>query len=139
MFKKIMVGIDGSPQSLRAANVAGEMARMMASDLYLVVAYEPLPLDLGEPFLQEMLTNRMIQAEELYNTAHKECGEIQGRLIKEILEGPPAEAILAVAETREVDLIIMGTRGLGRIASLFLGSQSIKVVSGAQCPVLLVR
>ncbi len=139
MFKRIMVGIDGSPQSLRAAKVAGEMARVMVSDLYLVVAYEPLPLDLGEPFLQEILSTRIIQAEQLYKTALLDCGEIQGKLIKEILQGPPAEAILSVAETREVDLIIMGTRGLGRIASLFLGSQSMKVVSEAQCPVLLVH
>ncbi|MBE3142389.1 MAG: universal stress protein [Planctomycetes bacterium] len=115
------------------------MARVKVSDLYLVVAYEPLPLDLGEPFLQEILTTRMIQAEKIFNTALQECGDIQGRLIKEILEGPPAEAILSVAVTREADLIIMGTRGLGRIASLFLGSQSMKVVAEAQCPVMLVH
>jgi nucleotide-binding universal stress UspA family protein len=139
MFKKIMVGIDGSPQSLRAAKLAGEMARAMVSDLYLVVVYEPLPHDLGELFLQEMLSTRMIEAEKIFNIALQDCGDIQGKVTKEILEGPPAEAILSVAATREADLIIMGTRGLGRIASLFLGSQSMKVVAEAQCPVLLVH
>jgi nucleotide-binding universal stress UspA family protein len=69
MFKKIMVGIDGSPQSLRAAKVAGEMARVMVSDLYLVVVYEPLPHDLGEPFLQEILSTRMIEADKIFNIA----------------------------------------------------------------------
>jgi nucleotide-binding universal stress UspA family protein len=38
-----------------------------------------------------------------------------------------------------VDLIVMGTRGLGRLPSLIMGSQSQKVVSQADCPVLLVR
>jgi len=56
-----------------------------------------------------------------------------------VLEGPPAEAILNVAETREIDLIVMGTRGLGRFTGMLLGSQSQKVVSHASCPVTLVR
>jgi nucleotide-binding universal stress UspA family protein len=55
------------------------------------------------------------------------------------LRGFSAEAILIVAETRNVDLIIMGARGLGRLASLLVGSQSQKVVAHASCPVLLVR
>jgi len=139
MFKKILVGIDGSSQSLRAAKIAGEIARTMNTDIYLVIAYDPLPRDLGAPFLQEIINTRMTNAGEIYKTALQECGEIQGKIVKEILEGPPAEAILSVAGTREVDLIIMGTRGLGKIASLFLGSQSIKVVSEAHIPVLLVK
>ena len=139
MFKKILVGIDGSPQSLRAANTAGGLAREMNSDLYLVVAYDPLPRDLGEPFLQEVINKHITNAEEVFNSGLSECGVIQGKITKEILEGPPAEAILSVAKAREVDLIIMGTRGLGRFASLFLGSQSMKVVSEANIPVLLIK
>jgi len=55
------------------------------------------------------------------------------------LEGQPAEAILQAAVGERADLIVMGTRGLGAIGSLFLGSQSQKVVAEAPCPVLLVR
>jgi nucleotide-binding universal stress UspA family protein len=138
MFKKILVGIDGSPQSFRAAKMAGDIARAMNSDLYLVVAYDPLPRELGESYLETMIATRIKTAEEIYLTALQNCGEIQGKVIKEILEGPPAEAILAVTSAREMDLIVMGTRGLGRIASLFLGSQSQKVVAEAHIPVLLV-
>lgn len=58
---------------------------------------------------------------------------------QEVLEGPPAEAILNVANVREIDLIVMGTRGLGRLAGALLGSQSQKVVAHASCPVLLAR
>jgi nucleotide-binding universal stress UspA family protein len=57
----------------------------------------------------------------------------------QILEGPPAEAILSIADVRKIDLIIMGTRGLGRLSGLILGSQSLKVVAHSNCPVLLVR
>ena len=50
-----------------------------------------------------------------------------------------AEAILEAAIGEQADLIVMGTRGLGAIGSLFLGSQSQKVLAEAPCPVLLVR
>jgi len=55
------------------------------------------------------------------------------------LQGRPAEAILQAAIAEKADLIVMGTRGLGAVGSLFLGSQSQKVVAEAPCPVLLVR
>ncbi len=139
MFSKILVGIDGSPQSLRAAEVAGAIARMDEAVLYIVVAYEPLPRDLGESLLEPLISTRIMAADELYDLALIECGKIQGTIVKEIMEGPPAEAILAVAQTREVDLIVMGTRGLGKLASFVLGSQSMKVVSESTCPVLLVK
>lgn len=78
-------------------------------------------------------------AEQILNGALTEVGELPGKLVKEILEGPVAEAVLRVAEVRDNDLIIMGTRGLGRLAGALLGSQSQKVVAHANCPVLLVR
>jgi nucleotide-binding universal stress UspA family protein len=66
-------------------------------------------------------------------------GGIPGEIHTEILEGTPAEAILEVAKTRDVNLIVMGSRGLGRLAGALLGSQSQKVVQHATCPVLIVR
>lgn len=139
MFERILVGVDGSPHSLRAAKLAGQIARTMNSDLYLVVAYDPIPRELGEPFIEEVISNRLISADELYKTALQECGDTPGKVIKEILEGPPAEAILAILGTHEIDLVIMGTRGLGKVASIFLGSQSRKVVAESNIPVLLVK
>lgn len=139
MFKNVLVAVDGSEHGLKAAQVAGELARRMSSDLWAVVAYDPLPSYVGNPDLDEIIVARMNMAEDVLSKALGEIGAIPGKLTKEILEGPAAEAILAVAETREVDLIIMGTRGLGRLASVLVGSQSQKVVSHANCPVLLVR
>jgi len=139
MFKNIMVGVDGSEHGLKAARVAGELARCMQADLRVVVAYDPLPAYLGQPYLQGAITARMKHSEEILSNAQAEIGSIPGTMKKEVLEGPPAEAILAVAEIRAVDLIVMGTRGLGRLASLVVGSQSQKVIAHARCPVLLVR
>jgi nucleotide-binding universal stress UspA family protein len=139
MFKNILVAVDGSEHGLKAARVAGDMARCMQADLWVVVAYDPLPGYMGQPYLQEVITARMDDSEQIFSSALAEIGEIPEVLHKEVLEGPPAEAILAVEDTREIDLIVMGTRGLNRLASIVMGSQSQKVIANANCPVLLVR
>lgn len=139
MFKHILLGVDGSEHALRAAQLAGDLARNMSADLYVVVCYEPVPDYLGEPYLQRAMTERVLASQEVLKPALEIVGEIPAGMHTEVLEGAPAEAILAVAETRQIDLIVMGTRGRGKLAGLLLGSQSQKVVSHASCPVLLVR
>lgn len=139
MFKTILVAVDGSEHGLRAARVAGDVARCMQGELWVVVAYDPLPASLGQPFLQQAINERIEASEEVLSKAEGAIGEVPCGVKREVLEGPAAEAILAVAEARGVDLIIMGTRGLGRLASIVIGSQSQKVVANATCPVMLVR
>ena len=139
MFKKILVAVDGSEHALKAARVAGDLARTMEANLRVVTVYEPLPAYLGEPYLQRAISEGLSQAQSILREALDEIGSIPGELQTEILEGSVAEAILAVLETREIDLVVMGTHGRGRLASALLGSQSQKVVQLAPCPVLLMR
>jgi nucleotide-binding universal stress UspA family protein len=139
MFKNILVAVDGSEHALKAASIAGDLARQMQAELRVVTAYEPVPTYLGEPNLQHALNERFAQANQILAEAAQQIGELPGELKTDVLEGPAAEAILAVVEARGNDLIVMGTRGLGRLQGLLLGSQSQKVVSHAPCPVLLVR
>jgi nucleotide-binding universal stress UspA family protein len=139
MFKKILLGVDGSEHALRAAKVAGELARKLHSDVWVVACFDPVPSYLGEPNLQQAVNLRLQQADEVLKPALKEIGNIPGALRTEVLEGPPAEAILNVAQARGSDLIIMGTRGRGQLAGLLLGSQSQKVITHASCPVMLIR
>jgi nucleotide-binding universal stress UspA family protein len=140
MFKNILLGVDGSDHALHAAKTAADLARSMNSEiLRVVVAFEAVPPYLGEPNLQTAISARMKEAETILAEALKTIGEIPGEIHTEILEGPPAEAILDVADTRKSDLIVMGSRGLGRLAGALLGSQSQKVVRHATCPVLIVR
>jgi len=51
MFKNILIAVDGSEHSHKAAKTAGDLARTLSADLWLVVAYEPLPTYLGQPNL----------------------------------------------------------------------------------------
>jgi nucleotide-binding universal stress UspA family protein len=140
MFNHILLGVDGSEHASHAAETAAELARSMKSNiLRIVVAYDPVPSYLGEPNMQTAISARMEEAEMILKKAMDAVGKIPGEIHTEILEGPPAEAILDVANTRASDLIVMGSRGLGRLSGALLGSQSQKVVQHAPCPVLIVR
>jgi nucleotide-binding universal stress UspA family protein len=134
------LAVDGSEHALHATRKAAELARQLKStEVRIVVAYDSIPLYLGEPNMQVVITNRKGEAEEILSAAVKEVGSIPCEIHTEILEGDPASAIIEVAKVRNSDLIVMGSRGLGRLAGLLLGSTSQKVVSHATCPVLIVR
>lgn len=140
MFERILLAVDGSEHALHATRKAAELARSMSpKDFRIVVAYDPIPLYLGEPNMQIAITNRKGEAEEVLNLAVKEVGDVPCEIHTEIIEGDPASAILEVAHIRKSSVIVMGSRGLGRLAGLVLGSTSQKVVSHAPCPVLIVR
>ena len=140
MFDKILLAVDGSEQALHAAKVAGDLVRSVkASELRIVIAYEPVPAYLGEPNLQNAINARMNESQDVLHEAENLVGKIPTEIHSELIEGQIADAIINVAEARNCDLIIMGSRGLGRLAGALLGSNSQKVVSEAPCPVLIVR
>jgi len=140
MFDRILLAVDGSDHALHAARMAANMARgMKPKELRIVVAYDTIPTYLGEPNMQFAIDSRKKEADEILAAAIKEVGAVPCEIHTEIIEGSPAEAIITVAETRNSEIIIMGSRGLGRLAELLLGSTSQKVVAQAHCPVLIVR
>jgi nucleotide-binding universal stress UspA family protein len=140
MFEKILVAVDGSEHGLHAAHMAADLARTMnAQELRVVVAYDPIPPYIGDPYIQYAIDARLKDSQAVLQKALEAVGEIPGKVHTEVLEGSPAEAIINVATTRQSDVIVMGSRGLGRLAGALLGSTSQKVVAHAPCPVLIVR
>jgi nucleotide-binding universal stress UspA family protein len=132
VFEKILLALDGSEESLRAAKQAGDLARVMRSRiLRIVVAFDPIPPYLGEPNLQTAISARTMYTKEVLNKAQNAIGKIPGEIHIELIEGAPAEAIIIVAKTRESSMIIMGSRGVSNIAGLLLGSTCQNVISHA--------
>lgn len=140
MFNELLLAVDGSEHALNAARLAADLANAMASKtLRIVVAYDPIPSYLGEPDMQSAINARLSESQEILRKATEAVGKTSAEIRTELIEGNPAEAIIEVAKTRGSDVIVMGSRGLGRLTGLVLGSTSQKVVSHAPCPVLIVR
>jgi nucleotide-binding universal stress UspA family protein len=140
MFEKVLLAVDGSEHALHAAKTAADLARIMKStDFRIVVAYDPIPPYLGEPNMQSAIDARKEGTQAILEKAIIAVGDLPCDIHTEIIEASPAEAIIDVAATRNSDLIVMGSRGLGKLAGLLLGSTSQKVSAHAPCPVLIVR
>lgn len=140
MFERILIGVDGSEESLRAVRAAADLARAVQSKwLRFVVAYDPIPAYWAVPNLDNIIEARRTEAEATLKRALAEVGNVPSEIHTELLEGSPAESIINLAKTWNSSLIVMGSRGQSGIAELVLGSTSHKVVSHAPCPVLIVR
>jgi nucleotide-binding universal stress UspA family protein len=140
MFEKVLLAVDGSDHALHAARLAADLARSMKSkEFRIVVAYDSIPPYLGEPNMQYAIDARMKEAQSILQAAVEAVGDVPAEIHTELIEGSSADAIINVAVMRASDVIVMGSRGLGTLVGLLLGSTSQKVVSRAPCPVLIVR
>lgn len=139
MFKRIIAAVDGSEHSYRALQCAKELAECFGADLYLVHIFPHTSDVLGYDEYEKLVARRESAGQEILQEARQKLGDTSVTMHEELLEGPEAEAILAVAETRQADLIVMGTRGLSTLQGLLLGSVSHKVIRHANCPVTLCR
>ncbi|MBN1813107.1 MAG: universal stress protein [Anaerolineae bacterium] len=139
MFKKILLATDGSPHAGAAMGYARDLALRDGARVIVVHAFEPVPGYLGDPVEGRTMARHIGAGEEIAGEAARQLREAGVDVVVELLEGPPADAILNVADVRDCDLIVMGTRGHGRLASLLLGSVSHRVLSQAHVPVLVVR
>jgi nucleotide-binding universal stress UspA family protein len=138
-FGHIIVAVDGSEHSDRALHYAKTLAEGFGSIVRLVHAF-PHTSDLfGYEEYEKLVARRELAGQAVLDRGRQQLGETSADVHEELLEGPPAEAILRVAEARRADLIIMGTRGLGGLRGVLLGSVSHKVIQSASCPVLVVR
>jgi nucleotide-binding universal stress UspA family protein len=139
MFSTILCATDGSDHAGKAVGIAADLGCRYNARVIILTAYDPIPRDLGDPYLEEVTSRRLKAAEELMNAATAVM-KVKGLTpIVEMLEGPAARAILEVARTRRCDLIVMGSRGLTPFSAMLLGSVTMRVVHEAPCPVLLTR
>lgn len=133
-FGRILVGSDGSDAALRATAAAVELACKFGSDLTVLSVCEtrvPLAEDVDE--LGSTARDRI--RESLTQCAGKTVSPVNMRQEA----GRPVDVLTRVAETEHYDLIVLGSRGLGTVKSLLLGSVSESVAQRAYCPVLIVR
>lgn len=141
-MKTILVPVDGSQHSIRAVETALSMASEAPGTKLHVITVQA-------PIVSGNVT-QFISAQNLaafYEEEGRKALEPVKHLIDQadqfcpvhVLVGPIAETIVDYGRKHDCDHIVMGTRGLGRIGGLVLGSITIKVISLAAVPVTLVK
>jgi nucleotide-binding universal stress UspA family protein len=141
----IVVGVDGSPLGEHAVLWAAEEARLQNRSLLLVHAIEPISANqlawLSSAGIPPHQVNREAQdvAARVIERARTLADDRRPaeRVETEIRLGDPRRVLLDHAE--RAPLVVVGTRGHGRVAGLLLGSVSGAVLRHATCPVAVVR
>ena len=138
-LKKIMVPVDGSQYSIRAADYAANLAKHMDSEILLIHCHKSFPNVLGEPYFQKAIDKILKKSHQLLDPYKKIMQDAEVSFVDRILEGPAAKAISEVATIEKIDMIVMGSRGRNDLEGLLLGSCTHRVLKTAPCPVLVIR
>ncbi len=145
MFKHILVPVDGSDFSTNAARKALVIAEKHGSKVTLLhVVNNSQLFSMGPPQSLPVITDVMIEglksgAEKILENTLKAISPITVEVETDIEWGTPAQMIISKARSGTCDLIVMGSRGLGGISGLLLGSVSDRVAKIAPCPVMIVK
>lgn len=141
-IRQILVPIDGSELSLRAADAGASLAARFGASLSLFTAVEPP--EAGASLVSESAMEAIRQAvwgagEAMLDQAAARVRSLCPDARKQVVSGTPAAAIAAEANTG-YDLVVMGSRGLGMVPSErhLLGSVTERVLRRTNCPVMVI-
>jgi nucleotide-binding universal stress UspA family protein len=142
---KILLATDASEEAALAARTATDIADKTDSELHVVlVGLSAAYVGMGPPEIADIPAPRQQElneeAQRLLDAQVEQINADGGTVAQAHLRiGRPDEQIVDSAEEIGAGLIVMGSRGLGGIRRLLMGSVSDSVVRHAHCPVLIVR
>jgi nucleotide-binding universal stress UspA family protein len=138
MYRRILVGYDGSAAGRKAFGSALELAAQHGAELHVLSVARPS--EVGD----DVETEAVIEHSRAYH--RRLLAELKSAIATtrvkthyEVAVGHPAEQIIYHADKYAVDVIVVGDRGRSKFARLLLGSVSKQVVQYAGRPVLVVR
>jgi nucleotide-binding universal stress UspA family protein len=140
---KILVGVDGSEYSERAFQLASFLAARCGAMLLIANISEIIGVEgtgsftLSKRAKRELEQGGNLMLLERYRSQARDAGVSDVRTLT--MSGHVAEMILKVAHLEEVDMIVLGRRGLNAPKEFLLGSVSYNVSHHAKCPVIIAR
>ena len=142
MFERILVPIDGSQLSLKAAKQGIYIAKKLESEVVFLYVIDVRMIETSSltGTDQGILRTRLRNVAERYlNEAAKLAEEENIMFQNRIREGLPAEDILKEIEDEKIDLVIMGSKGMSGAHRVIIGSTAEEIVRWSPCPVLIVK
>ncbi len=144
MFERILVGFDGSECATEALRMTADMCRLTGAEALVLTVFRHHGMLEGSFSVARQDQGNMDDDSRSYASEMAAAGKA---LVREagvenvqafIKPGAPARTLVAFGKERDVDLIVVGSRGVGSIEKFLLGSVSHKVSGLAECPVLVV-
>ncbi|NLE10327.1 MAG: universal stress protein [Actinobacteria bacterium] len=128
VFRKILLGYDGSDDSEKAVALAISLAQKYDAAIIVCHAFGHMPM-----------TSKPSEVRRLINPVVERLTKLGITTLVSIPDTVPAQGVLDAAEEHRADIIVMGSRGRGTFANLLLGSTSERVLRYAKVPVLIAR
>jgi len=142
LFQRILIPIDGSQLSLKAAKQGAYVASKLESTVVFlhVIDVRTIQTSSLAGADSDTIRARLRNIAEIYlNEAAKLAEEQNITFQNQIREGLPAEDILKEIEEEKIDLVIMGSKGMSGAHRVVIGSTAEEVVRWSTCPVLIVK
>jgi nucleotide-binding universal stress UspA family protein len=147
MFKRILVPVDGSELSTRAAKTAMTLAREHGASLVLLHVTLPyVPQYAGEIAMVDSTSEKLyderigVSAKQILDTVEG-VARAEGIATERALESHahPDEAIAKVVKAKHCDLVVIATHGRGAVARFFMGSVTTRLLTRCSVPILVYR
>jgi nucleotide-binding universal stress UspA family protein len=144
MFTRILVAVDGSPFAEKALKCAVDLAKRIGAQLIILHVvlrqfYAVTPSEAGVLATTVFVKEMEAEGKEIMDKAEAYAKAQGANYECRLLQGVPAEEIIKTALAENVDLIVVGSRGLTEVRGFLLGSVSDKVSHHAKCPTLIVK
>ena len=137
-IKKILVPVDGSPYAEKALNRACELSELSNASITIIHVIEKTNVITILDRKEYLTLLRKFGAKALEKSRKIALKhEINSKQVVKV--GKPANEIINYSKNENIDLVVVGSRGLGNVARLFLGSVSNRLANHAKCSVLIVK
>ncbi len=142
----IVVGVDGSEQSVRALLWAAEEAKLRGTSLHTVQAWQPLGGAWASPAgaapasawsHEDYVAETLSSLDEFVSATLTDYADVHVR--KSVGVGNPVEVLIHTAEQDDAQMLVVGSRGQGGFKRLLLGSVSEQCATHAHCPVVIIH
>ena len=149
-MRKILIPVDGSPTSIKAAEKAVALGKLINGELIFITVvnipseekYAYFGMNVEQQFIanrKEMLSKLIQEETKMLKIVVRNLDTGDLKVTQKVLSGKTAEEIIKIAEEEKVDYIFMGRRGFSPVERFFVGSITQKVLSAASCPVIVVN
>jgi nucleotide-binding universal stress UspA family protein len=133
---RILLSTDGSQDAVRAAEAASDLAKRSGAELHVVHVWHDVR-GFAHDFVKKELRR---QGQEILDEQLERIRASGGEVTKAYLRrGRTSNEVIALCKEIDADLLVVGSRGLGTVQRILMGSQSEEIVHHAQVPVLVIR